>query len=153
MSLTIIPFNNPKLTVADTEAGLATGTAYECQLTTAELIATENMQTVPQTGCAPPSSIPGLPSWTLHLIWLQDWTAPGGGLSGYAKANQGQRKWYSLSIDHVGSPTVVAKGEAWVGAGGYGGQIGGPPLSADVNWPCIAEPDITTPAPAAAMAE
>lgn len=146
MSLTIIPFNNPKLTVATTEAGLATGDAYECQLTQAELQATANLQEVPQTGCAPASQIPGRDSWALVLAWLQDWTAPGGGFSNFCKINSTTEVWFSLAIDIVGDPTVVATGHGWVAGGSYGGVIGGPPLAATATWPLIEEPDIVVPA-------
>ncbi|HEY6416334.1 MAG TPA: hypothetical protein VIX41_08855 [Acidimicrobiales bacterium] len=153
MPLTLIPFENPTLVLADTEAGLATGDAFECQLTTAELIAAANLVQVEQTPCNPPSQIPGRESWSLHVIWYQDWTAAGGGLSGYAKANRGTTKWFKLVLDALTAPTVAATGQVWIGSGGFGGQVGPTPVKADVTWPCFDEPDITTPAPALAADE
>lgn len=152
MALTVIPFNNPKLIVADTEAGLVDGTAYECQMTTAELVAAPNLQQVPQTGCAPPSQIPGRDSWSLNLAWLQDWTAPGGGFSNFCKVNSTRERWFALSIDIDTAPTVVATGHGWVVSGAFGGVIGGPPLAAAATWPLIEEPVIVVPAPALADA-
>ena len=59
MPTELIPFENPTLKLADTEAGLTTGTAFECQLTTAELVATANMVQVEQTPCQAATQIPG----------------------------------------------------------------------------------------------
>ncbi len=145
MPTTLIPFEHPTLKLADTEAGLAAGTAFECQLTTAELIATANVVTVEQTPCTPPSQIPGTPSWALHAIWFQDWTAPGGGLSGYCKDNQGTSVWYELVADSVNAPTVKATGQIWLQSGSFGGIVGPTPVKADVSFPCRDEPTITTP--------
>ena len=146
MPRTVIPIVNPVFKVADTEAGLTAGDAYECQLTTAEIVGTPNMNDVPATGCAPATQSPGMTSWGLHLVWLQDWTAPGGGLSGYCYANETLEKWFSLAIDVVGNPTVVATGHGYVTPGNYGGPIGGAPATADVTWPMLEKPDIVTPA-------
>src|SRR4029450_9441003 len=128
MPRTIIPFNNPKLTVADTELGLATGVAYECQLTSAMIVCTPTFTQVPQTGCAPPTQAPGRSSWQLQLAFLQDWTASGGGLSGWMLENETLETWFELSVDIVGFPTVKATGQAYVTAGSYGGPITGAPL-------------------------
>lgn len=147
MPRTVIPFNNPKLLVADTEAGLAAGDAYECQLTAAQIVGTPSFQVVPQTGCAPPGQVPGRSTWSLNLAWLQDWTADGGGLSKYSLDNATQAKWFSLAIDTVGFPTVVATGQAYVVPGQFGGPITGAPAAATANWPMLDEPDITVPAP------
>ena len=149
MPTELIPFENPTLKLADTEAGLAAGDAFECQLTTAELVAAANMVQVEQTPCQAATQIPGRESWSLHLIFYQDWTAVGGGLSAYAKTNRGDLKWFELSIDSVNHPTVVATGQVYIGSGGYGGLVSATPIKSDVTWPCAAEPDIVTPIAAA----
>jgi hypothetical protein len=149
MPTVMMPFENPTLKLADTEAGLTAGTAFECQLTTAELLATANLVQVEQTPCQPASQVPGRETWSLHLIFMQDWAAPGGGLSGYAKANRGQRKWFELVADKDVTPAgdqVIATGEVWIGSGGLGGVVSAAPLKSDVTWPCPTEPAITTPA-------
>lgn len=146
MPRTVIPIVAPVFKVADTEAGLTAGDAYECQLTTAEIIGTPNMNDIPATGCAPATQSPGLSSWGLHLVWLQDWTAPGGGLSGFSFDNETQEVWFSLAIDNVNNPTVVATGHGYVTAGNYGGAIGGAVSTADTTWPLLEKPDIVTPA-------
>ena len=144
MALTLIPINAPIFKLADTEAGLAAGDAYECQLTSAEIASTPNMKDVPATGCAGASQVPGLSSWALNLAWLQDWTAPAGGLSGYAYENEAKSKWFSLTLDKD-VPEVVATGQCWVVSGSYGGPIGGDPAPATATWPCLTKPDITYP--------
>ena len=151
MSRTVITLINPVLKIADTEAGLGAGTAYECQLTSAALVPTPNTTQIPATGCAPVSNVPGLSSWELQLAWLQDWTAPGGGLSNYAIENEGQLVWYSFTIDLAGSPTTVATGQAYVAAGQYGGVFGGAPAVATANWPCFDTPAFVVPAVTATL--
>jgi len=146
MALTIIPINAPIFKVAADEAGLTTGAAYECQLTLAEIAATPNMKDVPATGCAGASQTPGLSSWALNLNWLQDWTAAGGGLSGYCFDNETNEAWFSLQLD-ADDATVVATGHGWVVSGSYGGAIGGDPAPATASWPLIEKPDIVFPAP------
>jgi hypothetical protein len=146
MALTLIPINAPVFKLADSEAALTTGVAYECQLTSCEIASTPNMKDVPATGCAGASQTPGLSSWALNLNWLQDWTAPGGGLSGYAYTNETAEKWFSLQLD-ANVATTVATGHCWVISGSYGGAIGGDPAPATAVWPCLEKPDITFPAP------
>lgn len=153
MARTVITLINPKLVVAATQAGLATGTAYECQLTSAALVPTPNTTAVPATGCAPATNVPGRSTWELQMAWLQDWTAPAGGLSNYCIINEGLLVWYKLTLDNVGSPTTVATGQAYVAAGQYGGEFGGAPAVATANWPCFDKPAFTVPALAATEAE
>ena len=154
MPRTVLTLNNPIFKVADNEAGLTAGEAYECQLTSAVITPVPVFNTVPATGCAPAAQSPGRTGFNLDLAWLQDWTAPGGGLSGYAWDNDTEAKWFSLAVDSVGAPTVVATGQAYVVAGGYGATFGdGSAAATTATWPCLDKPDIVTPAPAAAMAE
>jgi hypothetical protein len=153
MPRTVIPLTNPIFKVADTEAGLTTGDAYECQLTSAAITASANFQTIPPTGCAPAAQSPGATSWALDLAWLQDWTAVGGGLSNYAYENDAQAVWFSLALDSVNAPTVVATGQAYVTAGSFGGTFGdGSPAAATATWPCLDKPTIVSAVAAAAAA-
>lgn len=140
----ILKLDNPIFKLADTEAGLAAGEAFECQLTSAALVPTVSKTVVPATGCAPASSTPSRASWALQLAWLQDWTAAGGGgLSGYAYAEEGELKWFSFTADNLGFPLVVAKGQVWVTPTAFGGAFGGAPALATATWDTSGKPVIT----------
>lgn len=151
MPRTALVLNNPIFKLADTEVGLTAGTAYECQLTSAAITPQPQMNTIPSTGCAPATQSPGRTQWQLDMAWLQDWSASGGGLSGYAYTNDTLPMWFSLALDSVGAPTVVATGQVYVVAGAYGGTFGdGSAAAATATWPCLDKPDITLPATFAA---
>ena len=144
MPRTIMSFNNPTLKVADTEAGLSAGTAFECQITSAVVTPAANFTDVPATGCAPKTSSPGLTSFTLDLAWLQDWNAAGGGLSGYAWERAGDAVWFEL-IPEAGSPAVGISGEVYVTEGAVGGTFGdGSPGTSTASWPCLDKPTLAT---------
>ena len=146
MARTVITLNRPVFKLADSEAGLTSGATYECQLTSATITANPQFQTIPATGCAPSSQSPGLTQWQLDMAWLQDWSAPGGGLSGYAYTHDTEQKWFSFQLS-ADDPTVVATGQVFVVAGGYGGTFGdGSAAAASSTWPCVDKPDITLPA-------
>jgi hypothetical protein len=152
MARTVIVLNNPVLKLADTEAGLTTGDAYECQITEAKVVATANLNTIPSTGCAPASQSPGKTSYALQLTWLQDWNLDG--LSQYAFANDTQPKWFEFTLDSVGAPTTKMTGQAYVVAGSYGGVFGdGSAATSDQQtWPCLDKPAVTVPVATAAAA-
>jgi hypothetical protein len=154
MARTVIVLNNPIVKLADTEVGLTSGTAFECQITSAALTASPNYQTIPPTGCAPQSQSPGKTSWSFDVAWLQDWTAPSASsLSQYALANDGQPKWFEFTADSVGAPTVKATGQCYVVAGSYGGTFGdGSAATSQASWPCLDTPDIVGAVTAAASA-
>ncbi len=146
MAREVIVLNNPVFKLADTEAGLATGDSYECQITSAVITAQPVFNTIPSTGCAPASQSPGRTGYQIDLAWLQDWNAPGGGLSGYAFENDGQSKWFSLVPDST-QPEVEATGQVYVVSGGLGGTFGdGSAAATTSTWPCLDKPSITTPA-------
>jgi hypothetical protein len=149
MPRTVITLNNPIFKLADDELGLTTGDAYECQLTSATITSNPQFNTIPATGCAPSSQSPGRTQFQLDMAWLQDWSASAGGLSGYAYTNDTAKKWFSFTLDSVDAPTVVATGEVYVVAGGYGGTFGdGSAAAATATWPCLDKPAITLPAAA-----
>lgn len=139
----VLKLDNPTFKLADTEAGLAAGEAFQCQMTSATLVPTTSKVTVPATGCAPASSTPNQATWGLQLAWLQDWQVAGGGLSGYAYTEEGELKWFQLIVDLAGFPLVVAKGQVWVTPAAYGGVFGGAPAVATVTWDCADKPVIT----------
>ena len=145
MPRTVITLNNPTFKLADTEAGLSAGTAYECQLTQAIIAPQPSFNTIPATGCAPATQSPGRTGFQLELAWLQDWTAAGGGLSGYAYENDGLSKWFELVPD-ASQPAVKATGQCYVVAGGFGGTMGdGSAAATTATWPCLDKPLIATP--------
>jgi hypothetical protein len=146
MPRTVMIYNNPTLRVATDEAGLATGLAAECQVTTARVQASPNYNTIPATGCAGATQSPGLTSYALALSWLQDWSAPGGGLSGFAFENDGQPVWFELVPDAAQATLTKITGEAFCAAGDYGGTFGdGSAADASTTWPCVSKPTPVVP--------
>jgi hypothetical protein len=142
---TVIVITNGKLKLADTEAELTSGGEdFECQVTEAAINATPNLQTVPATFCEPESQSPAATGYELAVTWLQDWTAPGGGLSNYAFLNDTQKKWFSLTLEDGVQP--IAIGEVRLVAGSFGGAAG-TPLTATATWPLASKPTIGTPPP------
>ena len=148
---TVIVITDGSLLLADDEAGLALGEAFECQVTEASINAVPNLETVPATFCAPESQSPAATGYTLAITWLQDWTAPGGGLSGYAFTNDTEEKWFELKLDKD-DVEPVATGQVRIVAGAFGGAAG-IPLPASAEWPLAGKPDITMAAPVVAAAE
>ena len=70
---------------------------------------------------------PGLTAYALDMAWLQDWTAPGGGLSGWADDNDATAQWFSFQLSETDA-TVKADGQVYVTAGATAGCSGtGPP--------------------------
>lgn len=126
------------LTEADVGAS-GTGTSYECQVTSAAINATPNLQTVPATFCAPASQAPAATGYELALTWLQDWTSPGGGLSKWAFDNDTLKMWFSVALDADSVP--IATGTLRVVAGSFGGDAG-TPLVSQVTWPLTNKPTI-----------
>jgi len=138
--------NNPTFKLAATQAGLTSGTAYQCQLTSAVISPQPVFNTIPATGCAPQTQSPGKTGWQLDLAWLQDWTAsPGGGLSGYAFTNDATAQWFELTPEPTTAPTVKATGQCYVVAGGFGGEMGaGVAANTTATWPLLDKPTIVT---------
>lgn len=140
---TVIVITDGTLLLADDEAGLATGVGYECAVTSAAINATPNLQQVPATFCAPASQVPAATGYELAVTWLQDWTAPGGGLSMYAFTNDTLTKFFSLTLNGAAEP--IATGSVRIVAGAFGGDAG-VPLSTSTVWPLVNKPEITVPA-------
>lgn len=147
---TVIIITDGSLKLADDEAGLVTGDSYECQVTEAAINAVPNLQTVPATFCSAETQAPAATGWSLAVAWLQDWTAPGGGLSGYAFTHDTEEKWFELKLDKD-ALEPIAVGQVRLVAGAFGGAAG-VPLPAAAEWPLAAKPDITMAAPVAEVA-
>jgi hypothetical protein len=148
-----IVYSFPKFIVADTQAGLDTGTAFECSLTAATLTPSVSFNTIPSRGCSGPIQSPGAATWTLQLDWLQDWKEPGGGLSGWAWTNRLQPKWFRL-IPDKNDTTIAAEGQAFVVPGGMGGTFGdGSAGTATAQWQLLSDPEFDFPASTMQAAE
>lgn len=146
MARTVMTYNRPTLKVADTEAGLATGEAFECQVTSAVINASVSFQTIPATGCSGPSQSPSNPAYELVVGWLQDWNTPGGGLSGWAEAHAGQAMWVELVPDSADTATK-ATGQYFIAPGSFGGTFGdGSSGTSQATWPAVDRPTFATPA-------
>jgi hypothetical protein len=150
-----IVYSFPQFIVADDQASLDTGLAFECSLTQAQLDPSVSFATIPARGCSGPIQSPSNATWTLTLNWLQDWLEPGGGLSGYAWTNRLKAKWFRLLPDK-NDTTVSTEGEAYVVPGGMGGVFGdGSAGPATAQWQLLGDPEFTFPAalPLGASAE
>jgi len=143
---TVIIITNAMLLLGDTAADVdpttPLGEAFECATTSAAINATPNLQTVPATFCAPASQAPAATGFELAISWLQDWTAPGGGLSMYAYENDTLLKYFALTLDPTQPP--LATGTVRIVAGAYGGDAG-VPLVTTATWPLPTKPTITVP--------
>lgn len=137
-------------TLADVTPPSGTGEDFSCQVSSGAINATPNLNDVPATFCAPASQAPAATGFELALTWLQDWTAPGGGLSMYAFANDTETKYFSLSLTDATEP--IATGQVRIVAGSFGGDAG-TPLTTDVTWPIVGKPTITAPASVPLSAE
>jgi hypothetical protein len=146
MARTVMILNNPSLKVATSSAGLTTGQAVECQVTSAVVTAQPQYQTIPATGCAGATQSPGLSGWQLELAWLEDWdVAAPGGLSWFAFQNDGKPVWFELEPDKAVGGTKLT-GQAYAVAGGFGGTFGdGSAAATTATWPLLAKPDIPAP--------
>jgi len=151
MARTVMILNNPTLKVAQTELELATGTAVECQVTSARVTVAPVYVTIPATGCAGASQSPGLSGYSLELAWLDDWTVTG--LLHFAWENDGAEVWFELTPDATDAAQKVT-GHAYAAAGGYGGTFGdGSPAASTATWPCVEKPVVTAPVAADVGAE
>lgn len=136
---------------ADDAAGLAAGEDYKCQVTHASVDPTLAYNTTPATGCTGEVQQLKVPiPWTLNLTWLQDWSAPGGGLANYANENAGQIKVFEYSP--TADPTLKVSGSVEVAPVGFAGDMGVVSLAGPVAWQVQGQPVFATPVVAGAMA-
>ncbi len=143
MPTNTIKLTNPKLTLATTQAGLATGGDFECQINSAVLAATGKSTTTAATGCRPEVQSAGKSSWAWTVTWLQDWQDPDG-LSVFTFNNDGLTVWYEFEPD----PTLYAglkfQGQCDIVAGAAGGNFGdGTEVNATATWPGKDKPTLT----------
>jgi hypothetical protein len=147
---TVITIVDAQLVLSDTAITgppFTGGDDFSCQVTSAAINSTPNLQDVPATFCAGASQAPAATGYELAVSWLQDWTASTGGLSMYAFDNDTLTKYFALTLDTTSTP--IATGELRIVPGAFGGDAG-TPLLADAVWPIIGKPAISAPALAAA---
>ena len=143
MAREVIILNNPKLMLADTQAGLdaAVGT-FECQVNSAVITPQPVYNTIPSTGCAGATQSPGRTGYQIDVVYLQDWQSTTS-LSKYAYDNDGLPVWYRLIADDVQYPDLEAEGQVYMTAGAYGGTFGdGSAAQSTSTWPCLDKPVI-----------
>lgn len=153
MPRTVMVYSQPIVRVAATEEALATGDAFECQVTSAIISTNVTFNTIPSTGCAGATQSPAAPGYQLDIAWLQDWKSPGGGLSGWAWANKLKAMWVEIVPDKD-DDTVAARGPVYVSPGQFGGTFGdGSAAISNATWPYVDEPEIDMPTTTVAAAE
>src|SRR5436190_18907414 len=140
----LIP-ENITIKFADDSASLATAPDYKCQVTHASVDPVLAYNTTPATGCTGEVQQLKVPvPWQLNLTWLQDWSAPGGGLANYANVNAGALKFFSYSP--TSDPLLEVTGQVEVAPVGFAGDMGVVSLAGPVAWQVQGPPTFTTPA-------
>src|SRR5436190_16796190 len=106
--------------MAATQAALATGQAFSCQITNATVSAQPKLVTVPATMCAGESQSAAASGFQLDIGFLQDWNqvAPNS-LSRYLYDNDGKQVAFEITPTDPVMPKVT--GDCWAVAGDYGG--------------------------------
>lgn len=143
--------NNPTLTVALTQAELATaGVSVECQANTVLVDSAPVSTTTAATGCRPPTQSAGPSSWSLNLTILQDWNDPLG-ICQFSLDNDGATVFYEFEPDPAVYPGLKFVGTCDVVAFGIGGNVGdGTEVNSQKVWPVKEKPTITRTATLAA---
>lgn len=144
MARSIFQINEAHLVFADTQVELDTDPDYGCQVTSAAVNEVPKDFTVPATGCAGETSIPGVSGFELAIAWMQDWNVSGGGLSKYLFDNRNELKWFRYTPSSTSTPAV--EGECYIRGGAFGGEFGGAPAPASSTMGMPNEPLISVPA-------
>jgi len=140
----LIP-ENITIKFADDAATLTTAPDYKCQVTHASVDPTLAYNTTPATGCSGEVQQLKVPiPWVLNLTWLQDWSAPGGGLANYANVNAGKIKFFEYSP--TSDATLKVSGTVEVAPVGFAGDMGVVSLAGPVAWQVQGQPTFATPA-------
>ena len=110
----------------------ATLTEFNCQVTRAEIVSTNQTTTtsVPATFCQPASEtvVPVSSTFQLNLEWLQDWTLTvATSLSAFMYTFDAEKKAFALYLNASANP--VATGIVTCQAGAFAGAPGEPLVS------------------------
>jgi len=149
MSRIVLTPGVPGIVTFKLTGSAGTAADYSCQVSSAAINGTPNLNDVPATFCAPAAQVPAATSWELVLTFLQDWTDPDG-LSFFLFDNDTAEADFSVSLVDALAP--VATGTCRLVAGPYGGDAGVPAVGT-VNLPCQDKPTITKPAATVAADE
>jgi len=115
---------------------------FSCQVQTASVDATDNVQDVDATWCQGPTQTVAEPSFTVNLTGLQDWTQANG-LSMFLFTNRTLEGWVQLIMPNTDvAPTAVAVCHVRFTPGSFGGAAG-TPLTFTAALPCQGTPDFT----------
>lgn len=146
MPVEILKPNDITLVFADDEAGLTTGEDYKCQVQNATVTPAPTYTTVAATGCQGAIQTLDLPvPETLDLTWLQDWSAPGGGLANYCRTNAGEVKYFKYQP--VGTlATLSVTGQVELVPVALGGDMAVPAIAGPVSFPIRGTATVTVPA-------
>lgn len=148
MPVIILKPNDIELVFADTAAELESAPDYKCQVQNATVTPNPSFTTVPATGCQGQTQTLDLPvPETLDLTWLQDWSAPGGGLANYCRLNAGQVKFFRYVPDGaiVG---LTVEGQVELVPVALGGDMGVPSVAGPVSMAIQGSATVTVPAAA-----
>ena len=110
----------------------------QCQVTSAALNATPNLQTVPATFCSAESQSPGATGFELVITVLQDWTNPSG-LCWFLFDNDTKIAYWELALDATLTSPAIMNGQCYLVAPSFGGDAG-TVLTSDVTLPVTAKP-------------
>lgn len=128
--------------VAIASAAITDYTEYSCQVTSAELTATQNIttETIPATGCEAAETVPvvGQTSYNLNLGYLQDANVAAG-LSRFLFENDASLAYFYLGFDGDDPPKAI--GQVRLTSGGIGGSMR-TTLQATTTLPLEAKPTI-----------
>lgn len=146
MPVELLKPNDIALVFADTEAGLTGGEDYKCQVQNATVTPAPTFTAVSATGCQGATQTLDLPvPETLDLTWLQDWSAPGGGLANYCRLNAGAIKYFSYTP--VGAlPELKVTGQVELVPVALGGDMGVPSIAGPVSMAIQGTATVTVPA-------
>ena len=116
---------------------------YDCQVVSAAVNPTPNMQTQKATFCAGETQVPGATGWELVVNVLQDWSADATSFCWFSIDNDAQVVEWEVALQGgLTAPAdapVTMHGQAYCVPFPFGGDAG-TPLEATQTWPIIGKP-------------
>src|SRR5882672_11710682 len=98
--------------------GAGAAESFECQVTSAAIVAKPKLVTIPATGCEGETQQPAVTSYDLDLAFLQDW-GQDPSLSQFLWDNDTEEAEFEISLGP--DPIPLASGTVRCVAGSYGG--------------------------------
>jgi hypothetical protein len=139
----LITITNASLELSLSSDTAGTAVDYQCQITTASLDPTANLNPVDATWCAPATQVPAPTSFTLNVTAYQDWGKTDS-LSQFLFDHDTELADFTIDglvVSDVGAVAAVATGQVRLVAGSYGGAAGAP-LSFTTALPVQGKPTI-----------